>query len=958
MKKFDYENANKKQVEAITTTDGPLLIIAGPGTGKTFTLVKRIAYLIVVKKVNPKNILAVTFTEKAAKELITRITNELNRYDMEIDVNDMYIGTFHQICLKILKEYREWTVLSKNYDMLDDFSNKYFIYRNINKFKMLDDLYDDKSKIPISNWKRSERILNIVSKIIEEIDEPERLLLDKDEKIATVGEIVSEYKDLLKKENALDFSNILSYCYELICKYKEVRDKLKERIKYIIVDEYQDTNKIQEKILFKLLDKNKNICVVGDDDQGLYRFRGATITNILRFTTNFDEGECKDIYLVDNYRSNQKIVDFYNEFMATPVEFEWGDSRFNNKKIKASKKDNDKRQTVVKCSSNTEIGWFEEVYKFISKLKKDNIINDYNQIAFLANSIQGDKVKGLIDYLEDNGISCYAPRSKQFFERIEIKLVIGSLLFCFPGYTDKITDEKYHMAESAKEYYVDCARIVKDMFSRNKKKYAPLINYFLTINKKFKTSDKLNIAFSDIVFDLFKYEPFASFIDMRNINNVHDERPIRNLARFTQMTSEFERIYHLDHFILKYLEMNLNQFFASYMWFLYEGGEGEYEDEKDISPSGCITFLTIHQSKGLEFPVVLVDSLANVPREKNDEVIDKIKKKYKKEKSIENEDYIKYYDFWRLYYTAFSRAENLLVLTCKEQVGRGATPSKYLYNAYNSVPDYKKVNLKGLKTESIKKSNIKDTYSFTSSIEIYNNCPKQYEFFHDYDFAEVKKGSKLYGSVVHETIEDIHKSYINGSGDKVDEHTISDFFEDNYKTLSKKLYAFLNEQQKASAYKEVINYFKNEKKNFKNIKEAEVDLSLVRDKYIMKGTVDLIRSNNETVEIVDFKSKFKPNMEKDKEILDIYKKQLEVYAYLVEKYHNVKVSKMHLYFTSQESGKPVITYEKNDKSIDNTIKEFDEVVDKIQNKNYKNRTHDLKTCSNCNMNAYCNLRKT
>lgn len=249
-KEFDFGKANDRQKEAIKTIEGPLLLIAGPGTGKTFTLVKRIAYLIVEKKVKPENIMAVTFTEKAAKELISRVTEELFEYGIEIDVNDMYIGTFHQICLKILKEFREYTPLSKNYNMLDDFDTKYFVYRHMHDFDMFDELYDDKEKIPKRRWDKAKRIVNLVSRIIEEVDEPEKLMLDSDEKIKIAGFIVREYKDLLEKDNSLDFSSILSYCYILLNNNEEVRNILKERIKYIIVDEYQDTNKIQEKIIF------------------------------------------------------------------------------------------------------------------------------------------------------------------------------------------------------------------------------------------------------------------------------------------------------------------------------------------------------------------------------------------------------------------------------------------------------------------------------------------------------------------------------------------------------------------------------------------------------------------------------------------------------------------------------------------------------------------------------------
>ena len=950
---FNFGNANDKQKEAIITTDGPLLLIAGPGTGKTFTLVKRIAYLVVEKNIDPKNIMIVTFTEKAAKELISRVTDELITYGVEIDVNEIYIGTFHQICLKILKEFREESGLGKNYNMLDDFEIRYFVYRHIKDFDGVDKLFNDDKEH--RNWDKAEKIINVCSKIIEEIDDTDKLLMDCDKEIENVGLIVKIYKELLEKENSIDFSSILSYCFNLLNNNETIRKTIEDRIKYIIVDEYQDTNKIQEKIIFKILNEKHNICVVGDDDQGLYRFRGATITNLLKFSSNFKEGECKEIYLINNYRSNQKIVEFYNEFMANPVDFEWGKSRFSGKVIIPSKNNNDKRETVVKCSANTDSGWYSKIYEIIKKLQNENIVTDLNQIAFLAYSISSDKITSLIDYLEAYNVPCYAPRSKQFFNRPEIKILIGCLILSFSKVIEMLGDDSIPKSKVLKEYYEECASIVANLFNNDRIKYAPLMNHILTINNQYKNLvGKTNESFGDLIFELFQFEPFTTFIDTKNLNNVHDERPIRNLSLFTQVTTRYERIYKLNFFNDKNIDRHLRTFFFTYIWFLFDDGLGEFEDEKDVSPSGCITFLTIHQSKGLEFPIVFIDSLATNARNNRIEIVEKIKEKYLVKDDTEDPLYIRYYDFFRLFYTGFSRAESLLVLTCVES---NRVPVRYLRPCYEKLNDCFNVDLKGLEVGKINKSKVKDTYSFTSCIEIYNRCAKQYEFFHEYEFSEIKKGVKLYGSIVHETIEDIHKSYISGKGDEVNEERITEWMDDNYKTLSKNLFSYLNDTQRESALKEVLNYYRKQKNTFSNLKEAEVDVSLIKDNYIMKGTIDLVKSDGDTVEILDFKSMKKPDLIKDRDLIDTYRKQVEVYAFLVEKYHNVKVSKMKLYFTAEGSGKPTLEFKKDDLSIERTIKEFDDTVAKIQNRDFSKRCNDLRTCSNCNMNAYCNKRK-
>ena len=161
---FDFKSATDSQKKAITTTEGPVLIIAGPGTGKTFTLVERTIYLISEKCVRPENIMIATFTEKAAKEIITRITNELDRLNLYVNINDMYIGTFHSICLRILKEHIEYSNLKKNYRMIDEFEQEYLIYQNLNKFEKIEN-FNLLHQNQISGWRLSQHIADYINNI-------------------------------------------------------------------------------------------------------------------------------------------------------------------------------------------------------------------------------------------------------------------------------------------------------------------------------------------------------------------------------------------------------------------------------------------------------------------------------------------------------------------------------------------------------------------------------------------------------------------------------------------------------------------------------------------------------------------------------------------------------------------------------------------------------------------------
>ena len=348
---FDFGNANEGQRKAIAASEGPVLITAGPGTGKTYTLVQRAIYLIEECSVKPESIFIATFTEKAAKELITRITNELSDRGIVANINEMYIGTFHSLCLRILKEHLEFTRLRRNYRLLDAFDQQYMVFQNIHRFRNIPEV-----EVALPNggaWKQSEAICNYVNNLSEELVTPEELMSDTDLSIAALGRMLKEYRDILTEGNLMDFSSIQIEAYHLLQDNVEILEELRSKVTHIMVDEYQDTNFIQEQLVFLLARDHKNICVVGDDDQGLYRFRGATIRNILEFPQKFAEGECRVIPLVINYRSNSDIVDFYNEWMATTdgakFKFRWDNFRYD-KRIEPHKKTTLYSPAVVKLA--------------------------------------------------------------------------------------------------------------------------------------------------------------------------------------------------------------------------------------------------------------------------------------------------------------------------------------------------------------------------------------------------------------------------------------------------------------------------------------------------------------------------------------------------------------------------------------------------------------------------------
>ena len=395
--------ANPQQIEAVLATDGPLLIIAGPGSGKTFTLVERLVYLITEKGVSPESLLVVTFTDKAARELSTRVSNRLTELSIKFNLHEMYIGTFHAICLRLLEEYREFTRLKRSYSVLDQFDQQYFLYQRINEFRSLPDsqlvLGDDSS----GRWAQSEQLLKWLNKVSEEALNVSVLALAPDAEVRSLAACFAKYQDLLNDHNYLDFSGIQYEALKLLEEHPDVLTQLREKLTYLMVDEYQDTNTIQERILLHLAGERKNLCVVGDDDQGLYRFRGATIRNILEFPSLFSPGECKQVMLSSNYRSHPDIIRFYNEWMQGQ---NWSKDfhvfRFE-KTIVAREEEFPEIPTAVRLAAtdnpDSYDNWHTEVLAFLNSLRDSGRLSDWNQVAFLFRSVKNDRVLSLARFL-------------------------------------------------------------------------------------------------------------------------------------------------------------------------------------------------------------------------------------------------------------------------------------------------------------------------------------------------------------------------------------------------------------------------------------------------------------------------------------------------------------------------------------------------------------------------------
>ncbi len=902
-----------------------------------------------------------TFTEKAAKELVTRITSRLGGIENLGNPLDLTVGTLHSIFLSLLEEFRAYTRIQKNYTVLDQFDQQYFLFQQAGEFKSIEGIEDALGlRGPQSSWRFAGALMSWLNKISEEGISASDLLVSATPEMKASGEAYQTYQRLLSEFNYLDFSTIQVEMLRLLDN-PDVRSQIQGRFDYLMIDEYQDTNTIQEKIVLKLADGHQNLCVVGDDDQALYRFRGASIRNILEFPSRFPSGLCKQVRLTKNYRSEPPIIDFYNRWMDTT---DWSEDeqtfRFD-KTIEPAVERSTAHPTVFKVSGDDgEENWAEETLGFLQDLRSKGIIKDWNQVAFLFRSVRNPKVVAFANDLEAAGIPIYAPRSNMFFERTEVRLMIGALLFLFPQY-GSIRETREGMNLQVWSFYDAC---LAEFLEHLKSGEDPQIKAWATgMAKSHMTlSENTNYPFSGLFYDLMQFPTFSRFLDEGIAHSgVRDSRPARNLSKLSRLLSKYEYLYNVIVIRPDRLERDLLTLFNYFFRFLWDGGIEEYEDESEYAPSGCVSFMTIHQSKGLEFPIVIVGSLDAVPRKQYTDMEVILEQEFSGREPFEPMDRIKTFDFWRLFYTAFSRAQNMLVLTCQENTpkGRGQrhVPAAYFRPVYDGLKSWRDLTFDPgtIDLTEVKEVDIKQSYSFTSDVLVFEGCAQQYRLFKDLEFAPVRTNAILFGTLVHQTIEDIHKAVLRGEESKVTSDQITSWFDLNYANLTKKERVYLAEPVLKIAKRHVTSYVDRERAHWHRLRDAEVELSLLKEDYILTGTVDLVQADDGSYEIIDFKSEKKPDLIDEADRLSRYRRQLQIYAHLLEEKREVEVSRMTLYYTGEEAGTPRITFSRETTDVEGTIAKVDAVIHDIVEKNYGLSERPERLCKNCDFQAFCDM---
>ncbi len=553
---MNLDTLNDKQKEAVNITEGPLLVLAGAGSGKTKVLTTKVAKLILDNDVDPSNILAITFTNKAAKEMKERILNVVGPIGYQIQ-----ISTFHSFGLSILKKHYDKLKLNKNFTILDSDDSSILI-KNI-----LKDMNSDENYKAIKNI-----ISNNKNALIDSYEYERFVTNDYDE---LVLDIYRKYENRLIKNNSVDFDDLLMLPIVLFRKHPDILKEYQEQYKYILIDEYQDTNEAQYLLTKMISAKYKNICVVGDDSQSIYSWRGSNYKNILNFEKDYPN--CKTVYLEQNYRSTKTIINASNDLIKNNV----------NRKDKNLWTNNEEG---VKIEYKRATDEKDEAYYVVGEINK--LLDNGSKLSDIAILYRTNaQSRNLEDELLLNNIPYKVVGSVYFYNRKEIKDLMAYLKLIYNKDDDvsltriinvprrkvgKVTIDKL----ISKANDLNCS--MYDAIDSGKELEFKNIISYLRENKDNYTLTK----FIDLIL-----EKTGIIKELEEENSIEAQTRIENLNEFKSIAYQFEENYGIIS-----LEDFLNEISLV-------ADITEYKDNESV------TLMTIHSAKGLEFDNVFIVGL-------------------------------------------------------------------------------------------------------------------------------------------------------------------------------------------------------------------------------------------------------------------------------------------------------------------------------------------------------------
>ncbi len=853
---------NKEQIEAVEYGEGPLLVIAGAGTGKTTVITERIKYLILEKNVLPAEVLALTFTDKASREMEERVDVAL-----PYGYSQMWITTFHSFCDRILRQESIHIGLNPGYRLMSEAETILFLRKNLFKFEL-------EYFRPLGNPNKFlEGMLQHFSRLKDEDVSPseyltyvKKLEVTKEE-IKKTSELANAYKvyeELKSKEGVMDFADLISNALKLFRTRKNILAEYQNKFKYILVDEFQDTNFAQNELAILLSGGKQNITVVGDDDQAIYRWRGAAVSNIIQFKKHFPKS--KVIVLTKNYRSSQTILDSAYQLIQNnnPDRLEVKE-KIDKKLVGVRKIKGDQPQLIYTDRVENEA---EEVAKKIREL-----VSSYNfkDIAILVRA--NNHAEPFIRAFERQKIPYQFLGPGQLFRQEEIKDLICYL---------KVL---YNFEDSVSLYRV----LSMEHFAISPRDLAAMLNFARRQNLSlFETLEKIDQVF---VQDEIK-EECKQIVGMitRHLKRMGhdsagqilyyfledsgllkkivvyktklDERRAQNMAKFFDKLKTYE-VEHEDasvSAIVDWIDLSMQM------------GESPLAADLDWTENNAVNILTIHSSKGLEFPIVFLVNLVSQrfpTRERREQI--PIPEALIKEILPEGDYHLE--EERRLFYVGMTRARDQLFLTAANYYGEGKRERKlspFIYEALgenlqpktsNLKPNDGQLTLLEWKPVELDESTINQQprtkllvdYLSYSQIDTFNMCPMHYKAKYILRIPVPQSSAQSFGTSIHATLRDFYKSLIESG--KASQKELLELLQKNW--INEGYLSRVHEKNMRSKGEKILKDFFT--KSF-SPKILPIALELpfqfrLGDKLRIGGRIDRIDKLSEgRVEIIDYKT--------------------------------------------------------------------------------------------------------
>ena len=566
---MNLDTLNPAQREAVEKTEGPVLILAGAGSGKTRVLTTRIGHLIEDKGVQPANILAITFTNKAANEMRERVEETL-----ESDASDMWISTFHSCCVRILRKDINRIGYNRSFVIYDSADQVTLVKDCLKELNLNDKVFEPKM------------IISTISGAKDKLYDPKQFkaMHMNDNRMSKIADVYALYQDRLKRNSALDFDDLIFKTVELLKSDKEVLDYYRNRFKYIMVDEYQDTSKAQYELIKILAKEHQNICVVGDDDQSIYGWRGADIRNILEFEKDYDDVHV--VKLEQNYRSTQIILDAANTVISNNIERK-------RKRLWSEKKDGELIKIQV---AQDEIEESDFVADMIAKISREQN-RSYKDFAVLYRA--NAQSRSVEDALNRSQIPYNIYGGTKFYERKEIKDLIAYLRVIQNPQDDISIKRIINVPRRGIGL-----RTIEKIEDRASLKQESIYSVLIDIETNSEISTKARNSISEFVDNVI-----GTLRTMREVYPV--SKLIEKVIESIDYYGYIDELYKGDKEEAEERKDNVKEFISVAMEFEQNSEEKDLEtfltgvaltsessEEEEIDK---VSLMTIHTSKGLEF---------------------------------------------------------------------------------------------------------------------------------------------------------------------------------------------------------------------------------------------------------------------------------------------------------------------------------------------------------------------